>query len=625
MATKSKPSVGKPKTKPSTRVVKMQPKKGSSINRSKILFAGITVAVVAVVFSVFTGIPFSALNINANTTTNFGTTTVGSTPENLNSNYKIASAYVPSNGGKVSTMKLYLDGKASTSGNGTVRTAIYSDAAGKPGNLLGYSAVKTIPAGQAAGWVTFEFGNPVWVTATTKYWLAATAGDKTVARVYRGTTADAKVWGTNAGGTIPTATFGAANNAAGPLSIYAEAVTSTTSTPVVTSINDTTVGTGLNQFAYTGTWYTSTPAAAYGADNHFTNVSGASYSVKFSGTQVKVYGEKNTSAGVMAISVDGGAETMVDTYASTRSDNTLVFTSATLANGEHTIRVRVTGTKNTASSGTYIVADRLEVTSVGVTPTPTPTPTPSTPSGEAMPVGDLTGWKQVFTDDFTNGNVPVGSFPGSYGTKWSVGYGDNVPDTAGKNNGGRSVYMPSKVLSINNGVMNMYLHSENGKSYGAAPMPKVNKQTWPYNGQLYGKWTVRFKSDAIHGFKTAWLLWPDSGLWNDGEIDFPEGDLDGTISAFHHCVGANPANNCLAVGTQAKFTDWHTASIEWSPGRVTFILDGKQIGTTTNSVPTKPMHYVMQTESCFGGSSDCPAAGASANLQVDWIAVYTRQ
>ncbi len=247
----------------------------------------------------------------------------------------------------------------------------------------------------------------------------------------------------------------------------------------------------------------------------------------------------------------------------------------------------------------------------------------SSPSGQAMPVGDLPGWEQVFTEDFTSGNVPVGSFPGSYGTKWSVGYGDNVPDTGGKN-GRPSMYMPSKVLSINNGVMNMFLHSENGKSLGAAPMPKVNKQTWPYNGQLYGKWTARFKSESIAGFKTAWLLWPDTGVWDEGEIDFPEGGLNGNIHAFSHCANiGKPNTNCISATSPSTYTSWHTASIEWIPGRVTFILDGQVLATGTSNTPNTSMHYVMQTESCFAGLSDCPAADATANLQVDWVSIYT--
>lgn len=44
----------------------------------------------------------------------------------------------------------------------------------------------------------------------------------------------------------------------------------------------------------------------------------------------------------------------------------------------------------------------------------------SPPGGEAMPVGNLPGWKQVFSEDFVSGDVPVGGFPGDvYGPKWS--------------------------------------------------------------------------------------------------------------------------------------------------------------------------------------------------------------
>ena len=63
------------------------------------------------------------------------------------------------------------------------------------------------------------------------------------------------------------------------------------------------------------------------------------------------------------------------------------------------------------------------------------------PSGEAMPVGDLPGWKQIFTDDFTT-DVPLGSFPKAVTTKWGV-YVDGGKDTSK-----HGTYMPSKVVSI---------------------------------------------------------------------------------------------------------------------------------------------------------------------------------
>src|SRR5438552_671366 len=49
---------------------------------------------------------------------------------------------------------------------------------------------------------------------------------------------------------------------------------------------------------------------------------------------------------------------------------------------------------------------------------PVPPASPS-PSGQAMPVGDLAGWHQVFTDDFTT-SVSQGSFPSAVATKWSA-------------------------------------------------------------------------------------------------------------------------------------------------------------------------------------------------------------
>ncbi len=245
---------------------------------------------------------------------------------------------------------------------------------------------------------------------------------------------------------------------------------------------------------------------------------------------------------------------------------------------------------------------------------------PTGPSGEAMPRGDLPGWKQIFTDDFTS-DVAVGSFPGTvYKTKWEV-YLDGWPDTAGKK-GAPSRYYPSKVISVKNGILNKYIHTENGTHMGAAILPILPGHTSSRVGQLYGKYTVRFRADAIKGFKTAWLLWPDSGgNLQYGEIDFPEGDLADTIHAYMHKINASSGGDQDAFSTGVTYTAWHTASTEWAPGKVTFILDGKVIGTSTSRTPNTPMHWVLQTESCL---NTCPAATAAGNVQIDWVAVYQK-
>jgi len=59
--------------------------------------------------------------------------------------------------------------------------------------------------------------------------------------------------------------------------------------------------------------------------------------------------------------LDGGAETTVDLYATARTYNVLVWSSGALAAGRHTLKLRVTGTKNASSTGYYVGPDRADI------------------------------------------------------------------------------------------------------------------------------------------------------------------------------------------------------------------------------------------------------------------------
>jgi hypothetical protein len=229
----------------------------------------------------------------------------------------------------------------------------------------------------------------------------------------------------------------------------------------------------------------------------------------------------------------------------------------------------------------------------------------------SVPVGDLTGWKQVYAEDFGTA-VPVGGFPGTaYGAHWGV-YNDGWLDRS-KN----GTYMPSKTMSVHDGVMDYYIHSENGVHMVAAPWVKTTK------GQTYGRYSVRFRSEALPGYKTAWLLWPDSERWpDDGEIDFPEGNLgaNDTIHAFAHYASATGGQD--AFSTNKTYASWHTATIEWTPGKVVFILDDVVIGTSTKNVPATAMHWVLQTESNLDGYA--PSSTVAGHVFVDWVAIWTK-
>jgi hypothetical protein len=129
----------------------------------------------------------------------------------------------------------------------------------------------------------------------------------------------------------------------------------------LTTVNDAVIGSTTNTFAYAGTWHTSTGAAKYQGDDHYSNTTGSSYTLRFSGTQVALYGAKASHHGQASVQIDGGTAVTVDQYASTRQDNVLMYRSPALTAGAHTVKVTVRGTRQAASTGTVISVDRAEV------------------------------------------------------------------------------------------------------------------------------------------------------------------------------------------------------------------------------------------------------------------------
>lgn len=234
------------------------------------------------------------------------------------------------------------------------------------------------------------------------------------------------------------------------------------------------------------------------------------------------------------------------------------------------------------------------------------------PSGQPMPVGDLNGWRQVFTDDFST-NVPLGSFPSAVSSTWGA-----YP-APWKDSSGNGTYSPGSVVSVANGVLTKHIHTENAVAMVAALTPKVPGSA--KHGQMFGRYAARFKLDPLIGYKVAWMLWPDSGKQTDGEIDFPEKNLSSpTVWGFVHHQGATSGADQTWAKAGYDAATWHTAVIEWSPGLVVFTFDGVEIRRTTDRIPNTPMHWVLQTETAL--SSTKPAASVQGDVQIDWVAAW---
>ncbi|MCG2798893.1 MAG: glycoside hydrolase family 16 protein [Cellulomonas sp.] len=266
--------------------------------------------------------------------------------------------------------------------------------------------------------------------------------------------------------------------------------------------------------------------------------------------------------------------------------------------------------------GTWSVVGQRRSFTVAATAT---SATGSTTSASRAPVGDLPGWKQVFVENFDTSS-PLGGFTSStYASSWVAYRG--FADTSQ-----RGWYDPAKVISVGNGALDWYVHSEQGVHYVSALVPKVPSTGW---GQTYGRYSFRFRADVLPRYKIAFLLWPDSNNWGEGEIDFPEtADLSAgqKIGAALHpygdtTTGTPSASRVVVTDVDAASSGWHVATIEWSAGRVVAILDGVTVGSDTFQVPTTSFHLVFQVETALDGAA--PADATAGHVQLDWVTMYS--
>ncbi len=139
---------------------------------------------------------------------------------------------------------------------------------------------------------------------------------------------------------------------------------STQATRVTTAtVDDSAQGAGQDQFSYTGNWghCANCGPSLYGRSNSWDGTANDAATLAFSGTAVALYGVKDTNNGIAAVSLDGGAETMVDLYASARTYTVLIWSAGGLAAGRHSLKLRVTGSKNASSSGYLVGPDRADI------------------------------------------------------------------------------------------------------------------------------------------------------------------------------------------------------------------------------------------------------------------------
>lgn len=132
--------------------------------------------------------------------------------------------------------------------------------------------------------------------------------------------------------------------------------------PVVPSviIDNAVKGTQGYQHNYVGNWSYGTNIPGWEQGTLSYSLDG-SVTMKFNGTGVEWVTEKGPTHGIVGVSIDGGAETLVDLYGAEFAQQLKVWEKLDLTQGIHTIKLRHTGTKNPSATNTYVITDYFKV------------------------------------------------------------------------------------------------------------------------------------------------------------------------------------------------------------------------------------------------------------------------
>ena len=138
--------------------------------------------------------------------------------------------------------------------------------------------------------------------------------------------------------------------------------TSTSSITVSVATTWTKVDDTDASIAYSSGWGTYTGNGGYLNTEHYVPLAGATATFTFTGTKARFYGFKRYDLGNAEISVDGIVVDTIDCYNSSQLVNQMLYETAALTSGSHTLKVKCTGTKNASASSYQTIVDAFEYT-----------------------------------------------------------------------------------------------------------------------------------------------------------------------------------------------------------------------------------------------------------------------
>jgi beta-glucanase (GH16 family) len=215
-----------------------------------------------------------------------------------------------------------------------------------------------------------------------------------------------------------------------------------------------------------------------------------------------------------------------------------------------------------------------------------------------------------------------------WGNNESQYYTDNRPENA-RVESGVLIIEARKEQWLANPIFGIY------NDYTSARLISKGSGDW-----LYGRIEVRAKLPAGNGtWPAIWMLptgqayggWPNSGEIDIMEhVGFDMGTVHGSLHTIAHNwnTGTQPTGSTIVPDADTAF---HTYSIDWSPTKVDFLLDGAVYYSATNPQTgweewpfDQPFHLIMNLAvgGFWGGQQGIDPDIWPQRLEVDYVRVY---
>jgi beta-glucanase (GH16 family) len=218
------------------------------------------------------------------------------------------------------------------------------------------------------------------------------------------------------------------------------------------------------------------------------------------------------------------------------------------------------------------------------------------------------GWTQTWSDEFNNGSSDLS------GLSYTLGNPDGAPEMETYTNSTQNVFVgPATDASAAGGTVGA-LHIDTIYN-GNGTYTSGFVSTYKTFSQKYGLFEIRAKLPQGAGLWPAFWMMPTApagsntplyGVWpNSGEIDIMEAGYDGNsnnVEAHLHSGPSSsqtqPGGSFKPSGSEVPFStaDWHTYSVEWEPGSISFFVDDQEYESMTANSVTTYLNGVGTTE-----------------------------